>query len=115
MFGKEENLMLDYSYTELDNDIEYFFNLTCLKNRETEVVENSYFYAECEEEPHMFLHHLKIILYEVKHHILTEKLKKDFIQYEKRWHAGEFQNDILPEDIPIIEKDIEYIKSVLKL
>lgn len=63
----------------------------------------------------MFLNHLKVIVYEVRHNILTKEMKADFIQYAKRWDNGEFQPELLPDDIPIIQSDIDYVRSALKL
>ncbi|MBQ7219046.1 MAG: hypothetical protein IJS27_06015 [Ruminococcus sp.] len=105
--------MLEYSYTELEEDIEFFF----VKHKGSTVysTENSYFYAESEEEPDMFLHHLKVIVYEVKHDILTDRMKADFIQYAERWDKGEFQPELIPEDLPIIQSDIDYVRSALNL
>ncbi len=105
--------MLEYSYSELDELVHYWF----VEHKDDNVcaMENSYFYAENDEEPDMFLHHLKVIVYEVKHDLLTDRMKADFIQYAKRWDKGEFQPELLPDDIPIIQADIDYVRSALKL
>ena len=115
VLGKGGNYMIDYSYTELDDDVSRIFNHTDAENYKTAVLENTLLYAECEDEPDMFLFHLALIVYEVKHNILTDRMKADFIQYAKRWDKGEFQPELLPSDIPIIQKDIDYVRSVLKL
>lgn len=107
--------MIDYSYTELEADVTKAFEAPYNKNYSTLTIEANYFYAENDEEPDMFLHHLKVIVYEVKHNILTDRMKTDFIQYVKRWDKGEFQPKLLPEDIPIIQKDIDYVKLRLNL
>ena len=72
--------MIDYSYTELDDDVSRIFNHTDAENYKTAVLENTLLYAECEDEPDMFLFHLALIVYEVKHNILTDRMKADFIQ-----------------------------------
>lgn len=107
--------MIDYSYTELDDRIIEVFENPININYSIESVEANYFYAEYEEEPDMFIHHLKVIVYEVKHDILTDRMKVDFIQYLDRWNNGEFQPELLPSDIPIIQKDIDYVSSKLNL
>lgn len=106
--------MLDYSYTELDDRVLEVFENPNSKDYPTECTENNYFYAEYDEEPDMFLHHLKVIVYEVKHNILTDKMKSEFFDYSTRWDKGEFQPEIMPEDIPIIQQDIDFVKSMLK-
>ena len=45
--------------------------------------EATYFYAECEDEPDMFMNHLKVTVYEDKHNILTDRL--EFIHFT-RYH-----------------------------
>ncbi len=105
--------MLEYSYSELDEMIHYWF--VQHKTDNIYAMENSYFYAENDEEPDMFLHHLKVIVYETRHTILTDRMKADFIQYAERWDKGEFQPELMPGDIPIIQADIDYIRSALKL
>lgn len=115
ILGKEENRMIDYSYTELEDRILKVFKNPINANHSTESVEANYFYAENDEEPDMFIHHLKVIVYEVKHDILTNRMKKDFIQYLNRWNNGEFQPELLPSDIPIIQKDIDYVRAKLNL
>jgi hypothetical protein len=112
---KGESLMFDYSYTELNERIIEVFEAPHNKNEITDTLENNYFYAEYEDEPDMFLHHMKVIVYEVKHNILTDRMKAEFIDYSARWDNGEFKDEILPNDIPIIQKDIDYVRSVLKL
>ena len=107
--------MLEYSYTELDNDVVRIFTSPNLLDYPVEAIENTYFYAENDEEPDMFLHHLKVIVYEVKHNILTDRMKEDFIQYADRWDNGEFQPDLIPDDIPIIQADIDFVRSALNL
>lgn len=107
--------MIDYSYTELEDRVIKIFENDLSYQYSTEATEATYFYAECDDEPDMFMHHLKVIVYEVKHNILTDRMKADFIQYAKRWDKGEFQPELLPSDIPIIQKDIDYVRSVLKL
>lgn len=105
--------MVEYSYSELDDMIHYWFvNHKC---DSVFAMENNYTYAENDEEPDMFLHHLKMIVYEVKHDILTDRMKADFIQYAERWDQGEFQSELIPEDLPIIQSDIDYVRSALKL
>jgi|GEM_PF-2944882 len=107
--------MIDYSYSELpESDITHVFESTYAPKYRTTDLEATYFYAECENEPDMFLNHLKVIVYEVQHNILTDRLRKDFLQYAKRWDKGEFQPDIMPGDIPLIQKDIDFVRSVLK-
>ena len=107
--------MIDYSYTELEADVIKAFEAPYNKNYSPLIIEANYFYAENDVEPDMFIHHLKVIVYEVKHNILTDRMKTDFIQYAKRWSKGEFQPELLPEDIPIIQKDIDYVKLKLNL
>ena len=111
--GKGGNILLEYSYNELEDDVIFFFQSH--KGSTVFSTENSYFYAETDDEPDMFLNHLKVIVYEVKHNILTDRMKDDFIQYAERWDQGEFQPELIPEDIPIIQADIDYVRSVLKL
>lgn len=106
--------MIDYSYTELEDRVIEVFESSETKIHKTINTEAVYFYAENDDEPDMFLHHLKVVVYETKHNILTESMKSDFIQYAKRWDKGEFKADILPEDIPIIQKDIDFVRSTLK-
>ena len=105
--------MLEYCYSELDELIHYWF----VEHKDDNVyaMENSYFYAENDEEPDMFLHHLKVIVYEIKHDLLTDRMKADFIQYAERWDKGEFQPELIPEDLPIIQADIDFVRSVLNL
>ena len=107
--------MIEYSYSELYEDINRVFTSIEASRYPVEATENTYFYAENDEEPDMFLHHLKVIVYEVKHDILTDRMKADFMQYADRWDKGEFQSDLMPEDIPIIQADIDYVRSALKL
>lgn len=107
--------MIDYSYTELQDRVIEVFENELSHQYPTEATEATYFYAECDDEPDMFMHHLKVIVYEVKHDILTDKMKADFVQYLKRWNNDEFQPELLPDDIPIIQRDIDYVCSVLKL
>ena len=107
--------MIDYRYSEISEyDIKHVFERTRAKKYRTIDLEATYFYAENDEEPDMFMHHLKVTVYEVKHNILTDRMKKDFLQYAKRWDKGEFQPDIMPGDIPLIQKDIDFVRSVLK-
>ena len=107
--------MIDYSYSELpESDIIHVFESTYAPKYRTTDLEATYFYAECEDEPDMFMNHLKVTVYEVKHNILTDRMKKDFLQYAERWDKGEFQPDIMPGDIPLIQKDIDFVRSVLK-
>lgn len=113
--GKEGSIMIEYSYTELDEDVVRTFTSPNLSEYPVEVIENTYFYAENDEEPDMFLHHIKVIVYEVKHDILTDRMKADFIQYAERWDKGEFQPELIPEDLPIIQSDIDYVRSALNL
>ena len=107
--------MLEYSYTELEEDVSRVFENPVFVNDSTETLEANYTYAENDEEPDMFLHHLKMIVYEVKHDILTDRMKADFIQYAERWDKGEFQPELIPEDLPIIQSDIDYVRSALNL
>ena len=107
--------MIDYSYTELDDRVVEVFEAPDSKDYKVECTENNYFYAENDDEPDMFIHHLKVIVYEVKHNILTDRMKADFIQYLERWNKGEFQSELLPSDIPIIQEDIDYVRLKLKL
>ena len=107
--------MVEYSYLELDKGIDRVFSSPEASSYPVEASENTYFYAENDEEPDMFLHHLKVIVYEVKHSILTARMKADFIQYAERWDKGEFQPELIPGDIPIIQEDIDYVRSVLNL
>ncbi len=105
--------MLEYSYSELDEMIHYWF----VEHKDDNAcsMENSYFYAENDEEPDLFLHHLKVIVYEVKHDILTDRMKAEFIQYADRWDKNEFQPELIPDDIPIIQADIDFVRSALNL
>ena len=107
--------MLEYSYTELDDDVVRIFTSTNLLGYPIAVIENTYFYAETDDEPDMFLNHLKVIVYETKHNILTDRMREDFIQYAERWDKGEFQPELIPGDIPIIQADIDFVHSTLKL
>ena len=107
--------MVEYNYNELDNAVKRVFSSPEASIYPVEASENTCFYAENDEEPDMFLHHLKVIVYEVKHNILTDRMKDDFIQYAERWDQGEFQPELIPEDVPIIQADIDYVRSVLKL
>ncbi len=97
--------MIDYSYTELYDRVCEVFTHPDAERHKTEELENVYTYAECDDEPDMFMHHLKVVVYEVEHNILTDRMKADFIQYSKRWDNGEFQSELLPDDIPIIQKE----------
>lgn len=106
--------MIDYSYTELEDRVLEVFENPNSRNRLTEITENTYFYAEYENEPDMFMCHLQAIVYEAKHNILTERLKAEFIDYSCRWDKGEFKSEVLPEDIPIIQADIDYVRAVLE-
>ena len=107
--------MIDYSYAEIEeSDIERVFESKEAKKHRVIDREATYFYAECEDEPDMFMNHLKVTVYEVKHNILSDDMKKDFLQYAERWDNGEFQPDIMPGDIPLIQKDIDFVRSVLK-
>lgn len=106
--------MIDYSYTELGKDVIRIFKATEASRYPTEVAENNYFYAEDTEEPAMFMHHLKATVYEAQYDILTERLKKDFLQYAERWDSGEFRKDILPYDVPLIQADIDFVRSYLE-
>lgn len=101
--------MLEYSYLELEDGVLEVFEAPDVANYSTQSTEANYFYAENTEEPDMFLHHLKVIVYEVKHNILTEGMKKDFFQYLRRWNDNEFQYELIPSDIPVIQKDIDYV------
>lgn len=107
--------MIDYSYTELEAEVINAFEAPYYHGQSTLTLEGNYFYAENDEEPDMFMHHLNVIVYEAKHDILTDRMKVDFIQYAKRWDNGEFQPELLPDDIPIIQKDIDYVRSTLRL
>ena len=107
--------MVEYSYTELEEDIDLVFTSPESSRYSVAATENTYFYAESEDEPDMFLNHLKVIVYEVKHDILTDRMKADFIQYAERWDQGEFQSELIPEDLPIIQSDIDYVRSALNL
>ena len=40
-------------------------------------------------------------------YILSDRMKADFIQYAERWDKGEFQPELIPEDLPIIQADID--------
>lgn len=103
--------MIDYSYTEIKPRVIEVFESAEAKKHSIDSTEVVYFYAENDEEPDMFLTVLGAVVYEVKHNILTDRLKANFIQYAERWDKGEFQKDLLPEDIPIIQKDIDFIRS----
>ena len=107
--------MIEYSYNELNEDIVRIFTSIESSQYPVEATENTYFYAQNDEEPDMFLHHLKVIVYEVKHNILTDRMKADFLQYAERWNKGEFQPELIPDDIPIIQADIDYVRTVLIL
>lgn len=115
ILGKEGNRMIDYSYTELEDRVIEVFEAPDSKDYKVECTENNYFYAENDDEPDMFVHHLKVIVYEAKHDILTDRMKADFVQYLGRWNNGEFQPELLPSDIPIIQKDIDYVRLKLNL
>lgn len=106
--------MLDYSYTEIEeSDIERVFESKEAQKHRIIDREATYFYAECEDEPDMFLNHLKVAVYEVSHNILSDDMRKDFLQYAERWDKGEFQPDVMPGDIPLIQKDIDFVRSAL--
>lgn len=107
--------MIDYSYTELENEVTNAFETPYYKDHSALALEGNYFYAENDDKPDMFISHLAVIVYEVKHDMLTDRMKADFIQYAKRWDKGEFQPELLPDDIPIIQRDIDYVRSALKL
>ena len=107
--------MLDYSYSEIsESDITHVFEGINAPKYRTIDLEAAYFYAECEEEPDMFMHHLKVTVYEVQHNILSDDMKKDFIQYAERWDKGEFQPDLMPGDIPLIQRDIDFVRAALE-
>lgn len=106
--------MLDYSYSELEeNDIIHVFESMEASKYRVIDREATYFYAECDDEPDMFMNHLKVAVYEVKHNILSDDMKADFLQYAERWDKGEFQPDIMPGDIPLIQKDIDFVRAAL--
>lgn len=106
--------MLDYSYSEIaESDIIDVFEDAEACHYRTTDNEATFFYAECEEEPDMFMHHLKVAVYEVRHGILTERMKSDFLQYAERWDKGEFQPDLMPGDIPLIQRDIDFVRAAL--
>lgn len=107
--------MLDYSYSEIcESNIERVFEKKKTKPLRTIDLEANYFYAENDDEPDMFMHHLKVIVYEVQHNILTDRMKADFLQYAERWDKGEFQADLMPGDIPLIQRDIDFVRAVLE-
>lgn len=107
--------MLDYSYSELEeSDITHVFEGQNAPKYRTTDLEATYFYAECEDEPDMFMNHLKVTIYEVQHNILTDRMKADFLQYAERWDKGEFQPDLMPGDIPLIQRDIDFVRATLE-
>lgn len=106
--------MIDYSYTELEEDVVYMFEMPHQEHSTIDGTENAYFYASNDDEPNMFYNVLAAAVYEAKHNILSEKIKNQFIDYADRFDKGEFQPDMMHEDIPIVAKDIEYVHSKLK-
>ncbi len=107
--------MLDYSYSELEeSDITNVFEDAEACQYKTTDNEATYFYAECEDEPDMFMNHLKVAVYEVQHDILSDDMKADFLQYAERWDKGEFQPDLIPGDIPLIQHDIDFVRAALE-
>lgn len=109
--------MIDYRYTELGEGVKDIFE--CInKDKDkltTEDLEIIYFYARNDEEPDMFYTVLVAAVYEAKKGILTKKMTKRFLEYADRFDKGEFQPDMMPEDIPIVAKDIEFVRSKISL
>lgn len=111
--------MIDFRYEESVEDVKYMFDMphqeySTIDGSEIDGIENAYFYASNDDEPNMFYDVLAVAVYEAKHNILSEKIKNQFIDYADRFDKGEFQPDMMPEDIPIVAKDIEYVRSKLK-
>ena len=106
--------MIDYSYSELEeSDIKRVFESKEASKYRVIDREATYFYAECEDEPDMFMNHLKVAVYETQHNILSDEMKADFIQYADRWDKGEFQPDLMPGDISLIQKDIDFVRKMI--
>lgn len=105
--------MIDYRYTELGEGVKDIFE--CVnKDKDkltTEDLEIIYFYARSEDEPDMFYTVLAAAVYEAQKGILTKKITERFLDYADRFDKGEFQPYMIPEDIPIVAKDIEFVHS----
>lgn len=103
--------MLDYRYTELEVGVKDIFECVNKEKFTTEGLETVYFYAQNDEEPDMFYTVLAGAVYEAKNNVLTKKMTERFLDYADRFDKGEFQPDMIPEDIPIVAKDIEFVRS----
>ncbi len=107
--------MIKYRYTELAEDVAWIFEIPEQKDTTTEKTENAFFYARLDDEPNMFYDVLAVTVYEIKHNILTPGMKKQFLNYAERFDKGEFQPDMIPEDIPIVTKDIAFVRSKISV
>lgn len=103
--------MIDYQYRDEIVAVTDVFESPSGKKHTMSELEINYFYAQNDEEPDMFYAVLAVSAYEARKNALTEKMKKQFLDYADRFDKGEFQPDMIPEDIPIVAKDIEFVRS----
>lgn len=100
-------------YKGLETVTAYLFKQ--IGEKSIDELEDTYFFCEEEEEPHRFLHHLSLAVYETRYNMLTKFMREDFIRYAERWDRGEFRSDVLPNDIFFIQSDIDYVRRMLTL
>ncbi len=91
--------MIDYSYIELEEDV---FEASYSNSSSVDTRENNYFYEKMTN---------NLICFSTTCRLLYMRLKAEFMDYSKRWDNGEFKDDVLPDDIPIIQNDIDYIRE----
>lgn len=105
--------MIEYRYSETMEDVIEFLGMPYKEGATTEEKENTFFYALSDDEPNVFYNIVALATYEVKHNILIPRTRERFLDYAKRFDEGEFQPDMIPEDIPIVAKDIEFVRSMI--
>lgn len=103
--------MIDYPYSDEIEAVIDVFEAPYEKEHTMSELESVYFYAQSEEEPDMFYAVISVSAYEARRNALTEKMKTKFIEYAKRFDNGEFNSDMNPEDVPIVAKEIDFVRS----
>lgn len=100
-------------YNDFDNVITQAFESPDAKDYTVGELEKVCLYECSDKKCDNFMLYLKLIAYEAKHNILTKEMKEKFFDLKKQWDRKRFHHELLPSDIALIQKDMDYLDAIL--
>lgn len=100
-------------YNDFDSIITQAFESPDAKDYTVGELEEVCLYECSDKKCDNFMLYLKLIAYEAKHNILTKEMKEKFFDLKKQWDRKRFHHELLPPDIAIIQKDMDYLNAIL--